>query len=110
MVKEWFYNHGRKNRTKDRVRYFQKWSLKKVVGHVLKTQVEELCKDKTGASPGTKEYIAGYQTALKEGVDDLSAEDRQRYEAMAEDWTNRSPPIEVQRRWVVSILYGQQCN
>jgi hypothetical protein len=70
---------------KDRVNYVKKWSLKKVVGHVLKAQVEKTCKEMTAASPGTQEYITGYQTALKQVVDELSAEDRQRYEAMAEE-------------------------
>lgn len=78
--------------------YIKAWSLKKVVGHVLKAEVEETCKEMTDSSPGTKEYITGYQTALKQVVDELSAEDRQRYDAMAEEWTNRSPPAEVQRR------------
>jgi hypothetical protein len=100
VIKEWFYNRGRKNRTKDKVTYFKKWTLKTVVGHVLKPEVEETCKDMTAASPGTQEYIAGYQTALKQVVDELSAEDRQTYAAMAVEWSNQSPPVDVQRRSV----------
>jgi len=37
--------------------------LKMVVDHVKKAEVKELCRNKTGASPGQPEYLAGYQTA-----------------------------------------------
>jgi hypothetical protein len=88
MIKEWFYNHGRKNAIRDRVTYVKKWSMKKVVGHVLKAEVDEICRNQTGARSGSQEYIAGYQSALKHVVDTLSAEDREKYQQMAEQWTD----------------------
>jgi hypothetical protein len=98
VIKEWFYNRGRKNAIKDRVTYVKKWTLKKVVGHVLKAEVDETCRDQTDAPPGAQEYIAGYQTALKQVVDGLSAADKEEYLQMAQQWTDQSPPAEVQRK------------
>jgi hypothetical protein len=98
MVKEWFYNHGRKNAVKDRVAYVQKWSMKKVVAHVLKAEVDEICREQTGAMSGAQAYIAGYQKALKEVIEGLSAQDKELYQQMAQQWTDQSPPAEVQRK------------
>ena len=69
-----------------------------VVDHVKKAEVKELCQKQTGASPGQPEYLTGYQTALKEIEDGLSAEEKAEYEGLAKEWTGQSPPEEVQRR------------
>ncbi len=98
VVKAWFYNHGRKNAVRDHVNYVKKWSLKMVVDHVKKAEVKELCQKQTGASPGQPEYLAGYQTALKEIEDGLSEVEKEEYERLAKEWTGQSPPEEVQRR------------
>jgi hypothetical protein len=72
--------------------------LKQVVGHVLKARVEDICKENTGALPGTSEYLAGYQKALSEVVEELTEEEESEYKALMDEWTSTSPPLELQRK------------
>ena len=83
---------------RDWVNYVKKWSLKMVVDHVRKAEVKELCQKQTSASLGQPDYLAGYQTTLKEIEDGLSAEEKAEYEWLAKEWTGQSPPEEVQWR------------
>jgi hypothetical protein len=98
MVKHWFYNHGRKRNHRNKVNYIRKWSLKKVVGHIKKVEIQEICQEDTGCLPGTKGYISGYQKALASVVEELSPTEEAKLQALAEEWTQRSPPVELQRK------------
>jgi hypothetical protein len=97
-VKEWFYNHGRKRNRKDKWNYVQKWTLKRVLIHQKREEIEEICREHTQALPGTREYIGGYQKALAEVVESLDATEVDHFNSMAEEWTKKSPPAEVQQR------------
>jgi len=97
-VKEWFYNHGRKRNRKDKWNYVQKWTLKRVLIHERREEIEEICREHTQALPGTREYIGGYQKALAEVVESLDATEVDHFNSMAEEWTKKSPPAEVQQR------------
>jgi hypothetical protein len=69
-----------------------------VVGFQKKAEIQAACQELTNADPGTQQYIGGYQQALSKVVRDLTKEERDEYGAMAIEWTNRSPPVEVQRK------------
>jgi hypothetical protein len=62
--------------------------------------VEAICQEKSGKPPGSKPFFAVYQKVLTEFITKLSQEEQDKYEKMAHEWTNRSPPEEVQRKWV----------
>jgi hypothetical protein len=98
LVKQWFYNNGRKRSQGDKVNYVRKWNLKQVVGMVKKAEIQVLCREQTGSDPGTKDYMAGYQKALAKVVEDLEEEEMAEYQELANEWTKRSPPVEVQRK------------
>jgi hypothetical protein len=69
-----------------------------VAGHERKAEVEALCREASGHPPGSSEYLGYYQTVLAKFVKKLSKEDREKYQAMAKEWTERSPPAELQRK------------
>jgi len=73
-----------------------------VVGFVKKGEVEELCKAETRSNPGTTDYLAGYQGALRKVVEQLGEEEATEYLALAKEWNELSAPVDVQRRSVVS--------
>jgi hypothetical protein len=79
------------------VKYGKRWTLNTVVGFQKKAEIQAACQELTNADPGTKQYIGGYQRALSKVVSDLT-EERDEYAAMAIEWTNRSLPVEVQRK------------
>jgi hypothetical protein len=97
-VREWFYNHGRKRNQRDKWNYIRKWTVKKVVAHEMKREIEDICKEETQALPGTRDYITGYQKALAQVVEGLDETEVAKFQDMANEWTKKSPPIEVQRK------------
>lgn len=78
--------------------YVKKWNLKRVVGVVKEDEVRDRCKDETGANPGTRLYIGGYQKALGKVTEDLTEGEVEEFSKLASEWSKKSPPIEVQRR------------
>lgn len=100
-VKEWLYNRGRKRTVNDKVRYLRKWTLKHVVGHVRKEEVDRACREKSGEKSGATTYLANYQKVLRGIVDGLPDDEREQYEQQASEWNQSSPPIEMQRKWVL---------
>jgi hypothetical protein len=97
-VKQWLYNHGRRIASKDKVAYGRKWTLNRVVGQLRKAEVDQACRDKSGATSGATTYLAKYQKVLKSIVDNLSADEREQYEKTALDWNQKAPPADVQRK------------
>jgi hypothetical protein len=91
-------NHARRQKSKIHVSYVRSWSLSQVVGHEKKAELEQLCREKSGHLPGSKQYFGVYQTVLSDVVKALSAQDRERYENMAKEWTERRPPAELQQK------------
>ena len=69
-----------------------------MVGFMKKPEIQDVCEEETQARPGTQRYISGYQKALKTIVDGLTEEEEARFKALAKEWTDKSPPVEVQRK------------
>lgn len=63
-----------------------------------KAEIQELCKEETGSKPGTKKYLSGYQKALAKVMEDLTPEEVSGFKEMAREWSDKSPPKEVQRK------------
>lgn len=72
--------------------------MQQVVGKVHKQEVEDLCLEKSGQPKGSTGYFAVYQNVLNKFVEALTEEDRTKYREMAQEWTERSPPQEVQQQ------------
>jgi hypothetical protein len=80
------------------VKYVRRWNARQVVGVLHQKEIEQLCRDHSDAVPGEKAYLKSYQKVLKTYTDNLSDDQRAEYHNMATEWSDRSPPLEVQQR------------
>jgi len=97
-VKSWFHNHGRGRKSKDMIRYVRRWNVRKVVGVLHQKEVERLCREHSHAVPGEKAYLRSYQKVLKTYAESLSDDQQAKYQDIATEWSDRSPPQDVQQR------------
>jgi len=98
QVKNWLHNHGRNKKSKDVIKYVQRWNVRQVVGVLHQKEVEALCHNHSNAVPGDKEYLKSYQKVLKRYTEDLSDDQQAKYQETVNEWTDWSPPLEVQQR------------
>lgn len=97
-MKEWYYNHGRRPQVR-RFGYVKQISLKHVVAHVKQDELYSKVKELSGgAPPGSKAFLSKYQQGLKFVLDNLSASEKEEYQTLASEWTNASPPADVQEK------------
>ena len=70
-----------------------------MIAHVkqdeLYLKVDELS---GGAPPGSQAFLSKYQQGLKVLLDNLSPSERSEYQTLASQWTNESPPGDVQTK------------
>lgn len=69
-----------------------------MVGVLHQKEVEELCRNSSNAVPGEKEYLKSYQKVLKSYTEGLSDDQQAKYKEMANEWSDQSPPLEVQQK------------
>jgi hypothetical protein len=80
------------------VKYVRRWNVRQVVGALHQNEVEQLCRDHSQAAPGEKAYLKSYQKVLKEYAESLPDDQQTKYQDMANEWSDRHPPQDVQRR------------
>jgi hypothetical protein len=68
------------------------------VGVLHQKQVEELCKKHSQAMPGEKAYLKSYQKVLGQYTEGLPEDQQAQYQVMANEWSDRCPPQEVQQK------------
>jgi hypothetical protein len=91
------------------VRYVRRWNVRQVVGVLHQKEVEQLCRTRSQAVPGETAYLKSYQGVLKTYAESLSADRQTQYQEMANEWSDRSPPKEVQRRLVLATGRVRTC-
>jgi hypothetical protein len=77
------------------------------VGVLHQKEVEKLCRTRSQAVPGERAYSKSYQKVLKTYTESLSADQQMQYQEMADEWSDQSPPQEVQQR---SFLLMVTCH
>jgi hypothetical protein len=98
QVKTWFHNNGRSRKSKDVVKYVRRWNIRQVVGALHQKEIEILCRDHSQAVPGDKAYLKSYQKVLKRYAEGLSDDQKTKYQNIANEWSDRSPPRDIQQR------------
>ena len=88
-------NYGR--RVKKASNPTRTWTVSQVVGKLFKEEVESLCEEESGLPKGSTGFFSVYQKVLSQFVKAMSKEDRDKYRKMAREWSERSPPKEVQQ-------------
>ena len=70
-----------------------------MVAHLKQEEVYSRVRELAGGSPpGSKAFLAKYQTGLKYIVDGLPLSERRVYETMAKEWSEEAPAADVQRK------------
>lgn len=90
------YNNGRRRHDK-KLSKKRKYTYRHVVAYELKENLEDEVRMLSGSVPGTSEYFAKYQPALRNICEGLTDERKKRYEKIAKDWNEEMPPKEIQR-------------
>jgi len=76
-----------------------KWTMQRVVGHVLKSEVNTVAADDSGEKPGEKSRFLGcYQPALRKVVKALDAEEKHEYQQIADQWNREGLPDDIRRK------------
>jgi hypothetical protein len=65
-------------------------------------EVERLCRSDSKAVPGDKKYLKSYQKVLKAFAENLPDDQQAKYQEMADEWSDRSPPQDGQQRSVLA--------
>jgi hypothetical protein len=94
-VSNYLTNYGR--RAKKPSNPTRTWSITQVVGKLFKEEVEDLCEEKSGLPRGSTGFFSVYQNVLSEFVKAMPEEDRDKYQKMAREWSEKSPPEDVQQ-------------
>ena len=98
-VKNWFNIHTRLRQSKAPYVGRRKWTMKRVVGHLYKSEVTTVAVGDSGEQPGEKHRFLGcYQPALKRFVTGLEPEEKQEYQQLADDWNKQGLPDELRRK------------
>ncbi|KAG1718001.1 uncharacterized protein EDB91DRAFT_1067075 [Suillus paluster] len=90
MYREWFYNQRAEKTRKKKLG--QKWNARSVIEQQHKEEIIE----KTGARPGSEEFIKRYQPTLTAVMASLSKEQLKEAKQTAIEWSSDGPPTEVQ--------------
>ncbi len=76
----------------------KQWTLRGVMSVLCKTDIIEGVKRRFMVDPGTPLFLGLFQTVLSEMMDNLSEEERQKYERQAEEWNQDGVPIEMRNQ------------
>ena len=63
----------------------------------MKTDIQVMIQEMSGALPGTAEYFSKYQAGLKEVCDTLPNNIIEEYRLQAREWNEAKPPVQVQQ-------------
>jgi hypothetical protein len=101
-VENWFQNNRPKTTqkakpNKDEHNLLGQWTVRKVVQHTMKDQIDALIADKTyGAQPGSDTYIGVYQKTCSDVVKGLTPAQLEQCEKLAEEWNTTAPNASTQ--------------
>ncbi len=97
-IRRWLYQRTRN--TKYGKYGVRRWNARTVVGQLRRADVEREARRLSGAKPGDETYFKYYQRALNNVFASLTEAQQDDMANVAHEWTNISPPPEVQKRCV----------
>jgi hypothetical protein len=75
-----------------------KWTLQSVVEEQNRSKITARAKEMSSAPSGSVEFLSAFRRARTTFCNELSEEERERYESMADGWNKGMLPVKVQRR------------
>jgi hypothetical protein len=65
-----------------------------------RSEIHELAVELSQSTPGSSQYLSAYKAARSQVERKFSESQRQKYKAMAKEWSNKKLPPRMQQRYV----------
>jgi len=76
------------------------WNVRRVVWNLKKAEINNIIEEKHGVAAGSPAYLAQYQRATTQVVQNLSEEERTEMQQIADNWKNNGPPSGIKTEYV----------
>lgn len=96
-MNEYLRNCGR-GKSKQHTAWIQPWTLNQVYGHKNAESIKSTIWERYSLKPGDKQYLGKLSKVCKERIGSLSEEAVEEYKKELEQWNDRKPPTDVQRK------------
>ncbi|KAH9040940.1 hypothetical protein EDB85DRAFT_1886610 [Lactarius pseudohatsudake] len=100
--KKWFYNHYARPRCQY-IKFTRKWSARNAFYHLNRDEVLKHAKETFGIEPGDPAFLGALQDATTTLWTKLSPEVQEDYVKAAKEWSEETPPKDVQLRMASSM-------
>ncbi|KAI9443892.1 hypothetical protein H4582DRAFT_2053660 [Lactarius indigo] len=101
-IHKWFYNHYVRPK-RQYIKFTRKWSARNAFYHLNRDEVLRLAKETSGTEPGSPAFIGALQDATTALWNELSIEDQEEYQDSAREWSEKTPPKNIQSRMASSL-------
>ncbi|KAI9429894.1 hypothetical protein H4582DRAFT_2064504 [Lactarius indigo] len=101
-IHKWFYNHYVRPK-RQYIKFTRKWSARNAFYHLNRDEVLRLAKETSGTEPGSPAFIGALQDATTALWNELSIEDQEEYQESAREWSEKTPPKNIQSRMASSL-------
>ncbi|KAI9428965.1 hypothetical protein H4582DRAFT_2066083 [Lactarius indigo] len=85
------------------IKFTRKWSARNTFYHLNRDEVLRLAKETSGTEPGSPAFIGALQDATTALWNELSIEDQEEYQESAREWSEKTPPKNIQSRMASSL-------
>lgn len=89
-------NNGRQNKEKELTTMSNAWHARRVISVLKKDEINKMAAEASGLPPGDKGCFAYYQKSVTRLMSGMTKEDLVHYDKLANEWTQRGCPPEVQ--------------
>ncbi|KAH9012464.1 hypothetical protein EDB84DRAFT_1569213 [Lactarius hengduanensis] len=100
--KKWFYNHYARPR-RQYIKFTRKWSACNAFYHLNRDEVLKHAKETSGIELGDPAFLGALQDATTTLWTELSPEVQEDYVKAAKEWSEETPPKDVQSRMASSM-------
>lgn len=97
VIRKWFYNHYARPQ-RQYTKFTRKWSTCNAFFQLHRDEIIVKATELSGKQPGQPGFLGALQDATTYLLNDLSPEDLDEYVQAARDWSEESPPRNVQAR------------
>ncbi|KAH8978646.1 hypothetical protein EDB86DRAFT_3151891 [Lactarius hatsudake] len=101
-IQKWFYNHYARPR-RQYIKFTRKWSTRNAFYHLNQDDVLDHVKETSGIEPGDPAFLGALQDATTTLWTELSPEVQEDYVKAAKEWSEETPPKDIQSRMASSM-------
>ncbi|KAH8983595.1 hypothetical protein EDB86DRAFT_3085260 [Lactarius hatsudake] len=101
-IQKWFYNHYARPRHQY-IKFTRKWSTRNAFYHLNRDDVLDHVKETSGIEPGDPAFLGALQDTTTTLWTELSPEVQEDYVKAAKEWSEETPPKDIQSRMASSM-------